>query len=83
MDDDVLERDEELMLERTYQPSRMVVGHCPNCRRVVGCFNEYGTWPPIICKCGWAGPTTEIDNYVRFEREGIRNVSPETRSRIS
>lgn len=57
--------------ETTHQPSRMVAGHCPDCGAVVCIFNEYGVWPPVVCKCGWAGGTTEIVNHVRLERGSV------------
>lgn len=49
------------------QPSRLYVGHCPECKRVVAVENDYGTWPLATCTCGWADGLTALVNAVRFE----------------
>lgn len=61
----------------TYQPARVIVGHCPECKNTVVIFNDYETWPLVRCKCGWSGATTDIDNHIRLEREGkLYNIAP-------
>lgn len=57
--------------EPTHQPSRVLTGHCPECRRVVVLFNNYEVWPLIKCECGWRGATDRIDNSTRLERGGV------------
>lgn len=53
--------------DRIYQPARAIVGLCPKCQAVVVILNNYETWPPVECRCGWVGPTTGLDNRARFE----------------
>lgn len=53
-----------------FQPSRCIVGYCPDCRAVIIVTNEYGVWPYVVCKCGWQGSTQAIDNRARYERNG-------------
>ncbi len=62
---------EVLVTEKTRQPSRVVVGHCPECSRVIVIENEYDVWPPATCVCGWADSTGAIANRVRYERDGV------------
>jgi len=52
------------------QPSRVIVGYCPKCRRVLVVTNEYESWPYVECSCGWSGATDEIADRMRFERKG-------------
>lgn len=56
--------------EQTHQPSRIIVGHCPECKEVVVLFNNYEVWPLFKCKCGWKGSTDAVDNKTRLERGG-------------
>lgn len=56
--------------EPTYQPARVIAGHCPECKRVVVVFNNHEVWALVKCDCGWAGATTQILNHTRLERDG-------------
>ena len=52
------------------QPSRVIVGHCPRCGRVIVVENNYEIWPLVICACDWSGMTTEVARRARYERGG-------------
>lgn len=59
----------------TRQPERVLVGHCPNCMRVVVIENHYETWPLATCQCGWfgwGGGTNGVKNGKLYER-GVEN----------
>lgn len=56
--------------DEVYQPARVIVGHCPECKEVIVILNNYGVWPYVVCKCGWTGDTLAIENRVRYERQG-------------
>jgi hypothetical protein len=43
------------------QPHRAAVGYCPECRRVVIVENDGGTWPLVVCRCGWRSGLDGID----------------------
>lgn len=55
----------------TYQAARVIVGHCPECMRVVVVFNNFESWPLVTCTCGWQGQTTDVRNRVRAERDNV------------
>lgn len=52
----------------THTATRVVVGHCPDCGRVVVVFNNLESWPLAVCSCGWHGAMTEIHNATRYEQ---------------
>lgn len=54
----------------TLQPERVLLGHCPECERVVLVQNNRETWPLVRCACGWVGGTTDVANRTRYERGG-------------
>lgn len=57
--------------EPTHQPARVIVGHCPDCKRVVVVFNNHEVWPLVVCHgCGWHGATTAILHHTRLEQGG-------------
>jgi len=56
--------------EPTQQPERAIVGHCPECARVVILCNNHESWPLVVCHCGWEGGTDGIVNRVRVENGG-------------
>lgn len=58
--------------EETHQPSRVIVGHCPQSGHVVVLFNSYEVWPYVSCLCGWKGATSQVMNRVRFENNWHR-----------
>ena len=63
------------MRRETVQPEqadRVIVGFCPDCKRVVVVMNNHETWPLVPCTCGWEGATTDISNRTRFVRGGER-----------
>lgn len=53
------------------QPLRVIVGHCPECERVIVVENDGGVWPYVVCSCEWHGDTSAIVNRARFERGGV------------
>jgi hypothetical protein len=57
--------------DRTIHPSRVIVGHCPDCWGVLVVSNDHEAWAYGWCPCGWAGATTKIANQSRYERGGI------------
>ena len=56
---------------RITQPARVIVGHCPECRKVLVVANDYEVWPLVRCACEWAGGADEIANRARYERQGV------------
>ena len=54
-------------MSETRQPARVLVGHCPECQRVVLVENNRETWPLVECKCGWRGGTSAVARGVRVE----------------
>lgn len=52
----------------TRQPERVLVGHCPECGRVVVVENHHESWPLVTCACGWRDGTTAIRNGRLYER---------------
>lgn len=54
------------------QAPRIVIGHCPNCRRALVVLNAREIWPYIECAapCDWSGPTTALENRARYEDRG-------------
>lgn len=54
---------------RTYSASRVLVGKCPDCQRVLVVFNDGESWPLVACACGWQGGTTEFPS-VRVDGRG-------------
>ena len=57
--------------EKTRQPERVIVGHCPDCLRVIIVENNHEMWPVVHCFCGWSGGTSAVINRRRYEREGV------------
>lgn len=56
--------------DKTRQPARVLVGHCPECRDALVVENNYEVWPLVYCRCGWVGPTTDVENRARYENFG-------------
>jgi len=59
--------------DNIHQPARVIVGHCPECLRVVVIENNHEAWPAVQCQCGWGGATTQLRNKRRHER-GVDDV---------
>lgn len=53
------------------QPARVIIGHCPECGKVLIVTNNYEVWPLVECHCGWISDTQAIKNRARYERGGI------------
>lgn len=60
---------------RVLQPSRVIVGHCPACARVIVITNEFESWPYVECVCSFKLDTTSIAHHARFEREGVVQIA--------
>lgn len=58
-------------MDETQQPTRVLVGHCPECGRVCVVENDYRSWPLVHCACGWTGATTGVRNGHLYERDGV------------
>lgn len=61
----------------TRQPERVLLGHCPECKRVVVVENNLETWPLVECACGWAGSTQDVEHRQRYDRGGYVEGDPE------
>ena len=59
--------------EPILQPYRVIVGHCPACNSVLVVLNNYETWPPVRCQCGWVGGTQGVANRTHYEQGGVRS----------
>lgn len=59
---------------KVVQSERVMVGWCPNCRRVVVVLNNYEVWPLVDCACGAQYPTTLLIGAVRYCRDEIHGV---------
>lgn len=54
--------------DRISQPTRVIVGHCPACSRVLVIENDGEAWPFVDCECGWGGTTLDIADRVIVAR---------------
>lgn len=58
------------MTNRIHQPERAIMGHCPDCKRVIIVENNREVWPLVECECGWTGGIPGVINRIRMERGG-------------
>ena len=62
-----------MQTDQILSPSRVVLGHCPQCGGVLIQLNEYGVWEPFHCGCGWVEHVDKnkptIINRHRIERD--------------
>lgn len=65
---------DNLSLDATLQPDRVLVGNCPQCGRVCVILNNHGSWPLVHCTCDWTDATTALANRARRERGWARTL---------